>query len=65
MTDSESAQDARVRKWEGRWCLRSTAKIDLARGVHVRRIALFYQPLVERIWDKPLADLAHRNRRAL
>lgn len=54
---SESTQDARVKEWEGHWCMRSTAKIDLADGVQVRRVALFYQPLVEGIWDKPLPTL--------
>ncbi len=55
--DSESPQDAQVKEWEGRWCMLSTANIDLADGIHVRRVALFYQPLVEDIWDKPLPPL--------
>jgi hypothetical protein len=42
---------------EGRWCLRSTAEIDLAEGVRVRRIALFYPPLVELTYGKPLPPL--------
>jgi len=45
------------RKLEGRWCLRSTAEIDLAGGIRVRRIALFYQPLAEQIYGKPLPPL--------
>jgi hypothetical protein len=44
-------------KLEGRWCLRSTAEIDLAGGVHVRRIALFYQPLINDAYMKPLPPL--------
>ncbi|HVR25659.1 MAG TPA: hypothetical protein VMU26_20360 [Candidatus Polarisedimenticolia bacterium] len=32
-------------KLEGRGCLRSLAEIDLAGGIHVRRVALFDQPL--------------------
>ena len=64
-TESEGARDAQVRKWEGRWCLRSTANIDFARGVHVRRIALFYQPLVEQIYNKPLPPLPAETEGAL
>lgn len=45
------------RKLQGRWCLRSNAEIDLAEGIHVRRIALFYQPLAEQIYGKPLPPL--------
>jgi hypothetical protein len=45
------------RKLEGRWCLRSTTVIELAGGMHVRRIALFYQPLVEDVYGKPLPNL--------
>jgi hypothetical protein len=44
-------------KLEGRWCLRSLAEIDLADGIHVRRVALFYQPLVEQTYGKPLPPL--------
>ncbi len=44
-------------KLEGRWCLRSLAEIGLAGGIHVRRVALFYQPLVEQIYGKPLPPL--------
>lgn len=44
-------------KLEGRWCLRSLAEIDLAGKIHVRRVALFYQPLVEQIYGKPLPPL--------
>lgn len=32
---------------EGSWCLRSVTEINLSGGIHVRRIALFYQPLVQ------------------
>jgi hypothetical protein len=55
--DSENAREQQDRKLEGRWCLRSTAGIDLAGGIHVRRIALFYQPLVELSYGKPLPPL--------
>jgi hypothetical protein len=41
------------RKLEGRWCLRSTAEIDLAGGIRVRRIALFYQPLAHKSTESP------------
>ncbi|HXC42152.1 MAG TPA: hypothetical protein VNY51_01370 [Candidatus Dormibacteraeota bacterium] len=44
-------------KLEGRWCLRSTAEIDLEGGIHVQRVALFYQPLVEDVYGKPLPPL--------
>lgn len=44
-------------KLEGRWCLKSIATIELAGGVHVRRVALFYPPLVEQIYNKPLPPL--------
>jgi hypothetical protein len=52
--DPRSTQEHQL---EGRWCLRSTAKIDLGEGVTVRRDALFYQPHVEQIFDKPLPPL--------
>jgi hypothetical protein len=52
-----SAREQQDRKLEGRWCLRSTAEIDLAGGLRVRRIALFYQPLVEQSYGKPLPPL--------
>jgi hypothetical protein len=55
--DSANAREQQDRKLEGRWCLRSTAGIDLVSGIHVRRIALFYQPLVEQIYNKPLPPL--------
>ena len=45
------------RKLQGRWCLRSLAEINLAGGIRVRRIALFYQPLVEAMYGKPLPTL--------
>lgn len=32
---------------EGSWCLRSVTEINLSGGIRVRRIALFYQPLVQ------------------
>ena len=44
-------------KLEGRWCLRSTAEFDLEGGIHVQRVALFYQPLVEDVYGKPLPPL--------
>jgi hypothetical protein len=52
-----NAPEQQDRKVEGRWCLRSTAEIDLAGGIHVRRTALFYQPLVELTYVKPLPPL--------
>ena len=55
--DQENARYMHDRELEGRWCLRSTARISLAGGIRLRRIALFYQPLVEDIWDKPLPPL--------
>jgi hypothetical protein len=53
----QNAPEQQDRKLEGRWCLRSTAEIDLAGGIHVRRTALFYQPLVELTYGKPLPPL--------
>jgi hypothetical protein len=44
-------------KLEGRWCLRSTAEVDLEGGIHVQRVALFYQPLIEDVYGKPLPPL--------
>ncbi len=55
--DPENARDMHDRELEGRWCLRSTAEIPLTGGISVHRIALFYQPLVEQIYDKPLPPL--------
>jgi hypothetical protein len=52
--DPRQQQDMKL---EGRWCMRSLAEIDLADGIHVRRVALFYQPLVEQIYGKPLPPL--------
>jgi hypothetical protein len=52
----ESPVDGRMRgddrkealaQLEGSWCLRSVTEINLADGIRVRRIALFYQPLVQ------------------
>ncbi len=51
------AREKRDLKLEGRWCLKSIAAIELAGGVHVRRVALFYPPLVEEIYNKPLPPL--------
>jgi len=51
------AREQRDVKQEGRWCLKSIATIELAGSVHVRRVALFYPPLVEQIYDKPLPPL--------
>jgi hypothetical protein len=51
------AWEKRDVKLEGRWCLKSIATIELAGGIHVRRVALFYPPLVEQIYDKPLPPL--------
>jgi hypothetical protein len=52
-----NAREQQDRKLEGRWCLRSTAEVDIAGGVRVRRIALFYQLLVELTYEKPLPPL--------
>lgn len=52
-----SAREQQDRKLQGRWCMRSLAEIDLAGGIRVRRIALFYQPLVEEDYGKPLPPL--------
>jgi hypothetical protein len=54
---SLSARNLQDREREGRWCLRSSANIDLPDGVRVRRTVLFYQPLVEQIYNKPLPPL--------
>ncbi len=51
------AREKRDLKLEGRWCLKSIAAIELAGGVHVRRVALFYPPLVDHIYNKPLPPL--------
>lgn len=51
------ARELRDVKLEGRWCLKSIATIQLAGGVHIRRVALFYPPLVEQINNKPLPPL--------
>ena len=51
------AREKRDVKLEGRWCLKSIATIELAGGLHVRRVALFYPPLVEQIYNKPLPPL--------
>jgi hypothetical protein len=40
---------------EGQWCARSTVDIELTNGASVRRIALFYPPLVE--WNPTLPPL--------
>jgi hypothetical protein len=55
--DPANVREQLDRKLQGRWCLRSTAGIGLAGGIHVRRIALFYQPLVELGYGKPLPPL--------
>ena len=55
--DPRDARQRHDRELEGRWCMRSTAEISLATGLRVHRIALFYQPLVEEIYDKPLPPL--------
>ncbi len=52
-----SPREQQETKLEGRWCLRSLSEIDLADGIHVSRVALFYQPLVELIYGKPLPPL--------
>lgn len=50
---------------ERHWCLRSTAEIQLAGGIAVRRIALFYQPLVNENYDGPLPPLPTESGAAL
>jgi hypothetical protein len=56
--DEENAREQQYWKLEGRWCLRSTSGIELAGGIRVRRIALFYQPLVElSVSPKPLPPM--------
>jgi hypothetical protein len=55
--DPGSTRQEQERELQGRWCLRSTAQIPLSDGAKVRRIALFYQPLVEQIYDRPLPPL--------
>jgi hypothetical protein len=52
-----SPRQQQDRKLQGRWCLRSLAEIDLAGGIRVRRIALFYQPLVAQMYGEPLPPL--------
>ena len=52
-------------KLEGRWCMRSLSEIDLADGIHVRRLALFYQPLVELSSRTPLPALHEESGDAL
>lgn len=42
---------------EGSWCLRSVTEIQLAGGVRVRRIALFYQPLAQYSYPDKLPPL--------
>lgn len=55
--DQQNARSVHNRELQGRWCLRSTTNILLDGGIYVHRTALFYQPLVEKIWDKPLPPL--------
>lgn len=50
---------------EGRWCLRSITAMDLANGIHVSRTALFYQPLIEYTYGKPLPTLPADTGKAL
>jgi hypothetical protein len=52
-----SAREQDDRKLQGRWCLRSLTEIELDGGIRVRRIALFYQPLVELTYGKALPPL--------
>ena len=63
--DPENARQRHNRELEGRWCLRSTAEIKLTGGLRVHRVALFYQPLVEDIYDKPLPPLPAEDGEAL
>jgi len=43
--------------FEGRWCIRSTASIDLGDGHPVQRIALFYPPNIEGVYGQPVPPL--------
>ena len=52
-----SPREQNDRSLEGRWCIRSVTEPDLTGGIHLRRTALFYQPLVELTYGKPLPTL--------
>ena len=67
---SLNTREQQNRKLEGRWCLRSTAEIALDGGalhgdIKVRRIALFYPPLVEESAGQPLPPLPTESGSAL
>jgi hypothetical protein len=68
-TDANDGSDnpwwTQDKELQGHWCLRSTAEIRLADGVAVHRTALFYQPLVEQEYNKPLPPLPTESGRAL
>ena len=62
---SLNTREQQNRKLEGRWCLRSTAEIALDGGalhgdIKVRRIALFYPPLVEESAGEPFKASSRR-----
>lgn len=52
--EGESGPDAKI---DGLWCLRSIRDTELADGVRVERIAIFYQPRVEDSYGKLLPPL--------
>lgn len=56
-TRFDAGSEQSLYELEGRWCVRSTANIDLEGGVTVRRIALFYPPLVENLTNIDLPPL--------
>jgi hypothetical protein len=56
------ARQEQNRKLQGRWCTRSTVEMELDGGIlggqiNVRRIAVFYPPVVEEFYGKPLPPL--------
>jgi hypothetical protein len=55
--DSQNTWDGHDKDLQKHWCIRSTGEVSLIDGVVVRRIALFYPPLVEQINDGPLPPL--------
>jgi hypothetical protein len=52
--DGGTGQDGKV---SGLWCLRSSVDLDLAEGLHVHRVAYFYQPNVEQSYEALLPPL--------
>ncbi len=60
-----STREQQNSKLEGRWCLRSTTEIALEGGINLRRIALFYPPVVEESAGQPLPPLPTESGSAL